>query len=207
MKDYSKALKKKFIQNICFKQVKSNYDALVLGGQTPNIYFNTLFNHVCGADNIIISYENNNAEYDKQLKSLSNTNRKRIRTNFGDIEETKHITQFIDADFCGTIETEGIKIKVLFDRQLKQFHNKERIFLFTVSGHYHIANYDTKNDTVDKILIFLSKVLKCSAKREDIRLLMNGNVWYYVINCKSYDVQIYYYYDTSPMFNIFIHTK
>lgn len=210
--DYNKRSAKKYIQNRIIEQ-NSNMqcDLLTLLGPTPKSYLLPFFEYdVVSKDSLIFSYENNINNYLLQLSDIETMSyRRNIIPNFSSIENASNITRYIDLDFCNSLEGRDFAnaklINNLFNKQKNTFVNTTKVFNFTLSMFYLDKGKDYKDNYISNdICKFLSKLLKCEVKVKGSQKLKEGIQYYIYVSNMQYEIQIYYYFDSFPMLNIYI---
>jgi hypothetical protein len=212
--DYNNREAKKYIQNRIIEQnMNMNLDIFgpVLMGPTPESYLSYFFQYnVIKKDARIISNENNKKNYLTQLENIEKLSyRRNIIANFSDISSSTFVSRYVDLDFCGVLEAKNYEIATiitnLFNQQQSRYNDVSKVLNFTVSAHFFNKgkNY-IKSYISDVICKFLIELLKCEVIVKGNSELSFGSLYYTHIASMKYEVQIYYYYDKTPMLNIYI---
>ena len=199
IKTYENSIKKRFIQFLCYSHISGiKSDILCLAGPNALEYINFLQKY-CASNpkNKIYSYEKEFNIYSEQV-SLTFYNKaikNRVVFRPGDVIQAEP-RQIIDLDFCCNLSTAIPIVKKLFKSQKEQFKTETNVFMFSISAIVYKSGY------LENILKFLNELLEISIQSWLEIDMEYGKQFVLKYNATTYNVNLYTYTDTSPMYTI-----
>lgn len=202
LKDYNKAIKKSFVQDLIFKMCEGIHGEMAcMLGPNPERYLALVRKYVTIGKHMINSYELDIDIYCKQFNMF--IKQWDVDVNNESVFET-WTTPYMDFDLMCKWKKEKNKLKYFFESQAKYFPTQSTAFNFTVS--LRADKREIRTQTVEEILSSLLKT-PCKVIQENLHVVIKKKtpvIEYIVEADTNYKIAVYHYADKTPMMSFSI---